>query len=73
MYFVGKQAKMSVLVFGNHEGQARSKHSGASSVLCLLEEQDDSLKVFALEQLNANIEECCMTHESDIVPPCWIE
>ena len=48
---------MSVLVFGNHGGPARSNHSGASSVLCLLEEQDDSLKVFALEQLNANIEE----------------
>lgn len=47
---------MSVLVFGNHGGQARSPHSGAS-VLCLLEEPDDSLKVFALEQLNASIEE----------------
>lgn len=48
---------MSVLVFGNHGQTAPSNHSGASSVLCLLEEQDDSLKVFALEQLNANIEE----------------
>lgn len=32
-------------------------HSGASSVLALLEEDEDSLKIFALEQMNANVDE----------------
>jgi 26S proteasome regulatory subunit N2 len=49
---------MSVLISaGGQQGSLASNHSGASSVLALLEEEEDSLKIFALEQMNANMNE----------------
>ena len=46
---------MSVLVFPGTQAQA-SNHS-ASGVLALLQEENSTLRAFALEQLNANIDE----------------
>jgi 26S proteasome regulatory subunit N2 len=45
------------LASGTLQSSVKPLSSGASALLALLEEKEDALKVFALEKMNANVDE----------------